>query len=195
MNSRQQTLQVYSNEAVRLLKPLVGFVALLWFIEIIDRLLFSGALDGLGIVPRQFEGLRGIIFAPLLHGNFSHLFANSVPFLVLGFLVIARHQRRFLVLSGIILLIGGLGTWLIAPANTVHIGLSGLIFGYFAFLVVSAWYERSFTAVALAVLVIVLYGGLIVGILPGGNAISWQGHFFGLIGGGVAAYYLSPRRN
>jgi membrane associated rhomboid family serine protease len=195
MNSWQQTLQLYSDEATRILKPLIGFVALLWFIEIIDRLIFSGALDGLGIVPRQLEGLRGILFAPLLHGSFSHLFANSIPFLVLGFLVMARHQRRFLAISGVILLISGLGTWLIAPVHTVHIGISGLIFGYFAYLIVSAWFERSFTAIALALLVVVLYGGLLRGILPAGNAVSWQGHFFGLVGGGVAAYYLSPRRH
>jgi membrane associated rhomboid family serine protease len=195
MNSRQQTLQVYSDEALRLLKPLIGFVAFLWLIEIIDRLIFSGALDGLGIVPRQLVGLRGIIFAPFLHGGFGHLLANSLPFLVLGFLVMLRHQRRFLLISAIILLISGLGTWLIAPAYTVHIGLSGLIFGYFAFLIVGAWYERSFAAVALAVLVIILYGGLIEGILPAGNGVSWQGHFFGLLGGLIAAFYLSPRKN
>jgi membrane associated rhomboid family serine protease len=139
-------------------------------------------------------GLRGILFAPLLHGGFGHLLANSVPLLLLGFLVMLRNQRRFLLISVVIALISGLGTWLIAPANTVHIGASGLIFGYFAFLIVSAWYERSFAAVTLALLVIVLYGGLFWGILPAGNGVSWQGHFFGLIGGGLAANYFSPRR-
>jgi membrane associated rhomboid family serine protease len=88
-----------------------------------------------------------------------------------------------------------LGTWLIAPAHTLHIGASGLIFGYFAYLIVSAYYERSFTAIALAVLVIVLYGGLLVGVLPSGNGVSWQGHFFGLLGGAIAAYYFASRQS
>lgn len=188
------TLQVYGNEAKRLLRPLLIFVALLWFVEIVDWLLLRGALDGLGIIPRQVSGLRGILFAPFLHGNFNHLIANTVPFLILGFMVMLRYSRYFLSISVIIALFSGLGIWLVGPAHTVHIGASALIFGYFAFLLVSAWYERSFGAVFLALLVIVLYGGLLSGILPQGGGISWQGHFFGLVGGGLAAYYVSPRR-
>ncbi|WP_374686184.1 rhomboid family intramembrane serine protease [Promineifilum sp.] len=188
------TLQVYGNEAKRLLRPLLIFVALLWFVEIVDWLLLRGALDGLGIIPRQVSGLRGILFAPFLHGSFNHLIANTIPFLILGFMVMLRYSRYFLSISVIIALFSGLGIWLVGPAHTVHIGASALIFGYFAFLLVSAWYERSFGAVFLALLVIVLYGGLLSGILPQGGGISWQGHFFGLVGGGLAAYYVSPRR-
>jgi len=188
------TLQVYGNEAKRLLRPLLIFVAFLWFVEIVDWLLFHGALNGLGIVPRQVSGLRGILFAPFLHGDFNHLLANTIPFLILGFMVMLRHSRYFLGISALIVLFSGLGIWLVGPAHTVHIGASALIFGYFAFLLISAWYERSFGAVFLALLVIVLYGGLLGGILPQGGGISWQGHFFGLVGGGLAAYYVSPRR-
>lgn len=195
MNSPQRKIEVYGAEAKRLLRPLLIFVAIMWLVEVLDRLIFHGNLDRLGIEPRQIIGLRGIVFAPFLHGSFAHLLANTVPFVILGFLVILRHNRQFLLISIVILLVSGLGTWLIAPADTVHIGASGLIFGYFAFLVVNAWYERSFTAVILALLVIVLYGGLIGGIWPAGNGISWQGHLFGLIGGTVAAFYFSPRRD
>lgn len=195
MNTSQQTLQRYGTEAKERFRPLLIFVAIMWLVEIIDRLIFHGNLDRLGIEPRQLAGLRGIIFAPFLHGSFAHLIANTIPFLILGFLIMARHKSHFLLISAVIVLLSGLGTWLIAPANTVHIGASGLIFGYFAFLVVNAWYERSFTAVILAMLVLVFYGGLIGGILPAGNGISWQGHIFGLMGGAVAAFYFSPRRN
>lgn len=187
MNASQQTLQDYGNETKRLLRPLLIILALMWLVEIVDWLLFDGALDRLGIAPRQLSGLRGIPLAPLLHGGFGHLVANSLPFLVLGFLVMTRHRRQFVAVSLIIVLVSGLGTWLFGPAHTVHIGASGLIFGYFAFLIVTAFYERSFKAVFLALLVIVLYGGLLLGALPQGNGVSWLGHLFGLVGGGLAA--------
>lgn len=194
MSTYEETVRRRGNEAKRLVRPLLILIACVWLIEIFDRLLFGQALDQLGIVPRQLAGLRGILFAPFLHGSFAHLLANTVPFLILGFLVMARHRGHMIIVSVIILLISGLGTWLIAPVNTVHIGASGLIFGYFAFLVVNAWFERSFAAVLLALLVIVLYGGLLVGIWPMAGGISWQSHLFGLLGGAVAAFYYSPRR-
>lgn len=194
MNSRQQALQQYSTEASRFIKPLLLFVGILWLIELLDWLFFQGALDGLGVVPRQLNGLRGVLFAPLLHGGWGHLLANTLPLLLFGFLVMLRYRPQFLFISILIALVSGLGTWLIAPANTIHIGASGLIFGYFAFLVVNAWYERSLASVVLAILVFFLYGSMLWGVLPSGNSISWQGHFFGLVGGGLAAYYIAPRR-
>ncbi|MCA9865381.1 MAG: rhomboid family intramembrane serine protease [Anaerolineales bacterium] len=193
MSDYQATIRLQANRAKDILWPLLWFVALIWMIEVFDRIVPGRSLDQLGILPRQPAGLLGIILAPFLHGNFSHLLANTIPFLILGFLVRLRHRGHFLLLSTIIVLISGLGTWLIAPANTVHIGASGLIFGYFAFLVVNAWYERSLAAIVPALLVIVLYGGLIGGILPIQNGLSWQGHLFGLVGGALAAFYLSPR--
>lgn len=195
MSAHQETIRLQANRAKDNLRPLLWLVAFLWLIEVIDRLIFGGSLDQLGIFPRQLAGLRGIFLAPFLHGSFSHLLANTIPFLILGFLVRLRHKAHFLLLSTIIVLISGLGTWLIAPANTVHIGASGLIFGYFAFLVVNAWYERSAAAIVPALLVVILYGGLIGGILPIQNGLSWQGHLFGLLGGALAAFYLSPRRS
>lgn len=189
----RDTLRLHGENAKRRLKPLLIFIAVLWFIEIVDRLIFGGALDGFGIIPHQQIGLRGILLAPLLHGNFAHLLANTLPLLVLGFLVISRHEEQFLSITIVITLISGLGIWLFAPGHTIHIGASGLIFGYFAYLVVNAWYERSLVAITLAMLVIVLYGGLLVGVLPA-NGISWQGHLFGVVGGIAAAHYFSPRR-
>ena len=192
-NPQTRTLQDYGAATKRLLQPLIFIVAIMWFVELIDWLFFSGALDRLGIVPRQLAGLQGVILAPWLHGSFGHLLANTLPFLVLGFLVMLRHRRQFAAVSLVIILISGLGTWLIAPAHTIHIGASGLIFGYFAFLLVTAWYERGFSAIALVVLVIALYGGIVWGILPQANGVSWQGHLFGLIGGALAARYVNRR--
>lgn len=194
MTAYQQALYNYSSRAKGLIRPLMIFLAAIWLLEIFDRLLFGGSLDHLGIVPRQLAGLRGVLFAPLLHAGFGHLLANSIPFLVLGLLLMMRHQTRVGLISAVVLLVTGMGTWLFAPANTVTIGASGLIFGYFAFLIVNAWYERSAGAISFAVVVIIAYGGLIWGIFPAENVVSWQSHFFGLLGGIIAAYYLSPRR-
>ena len=193
MNPQQSNLQTVGAETKRLLLPLLIIVGVMWLLEIADQLLFHGALDGLGILPRQVAGLRGIPFAPFLHGSFAHLLANTLPFLALGFLVMLRHSRQFVAVSLTIILISGLGTWLIAPAHTVHIGASGLIFGYFAFLLVAAYYERSPRAIGLALMVILFYGGLLWGALPQAGAISWQGHLFGLVGGAVAARAFVPR--
>jgi len=193
MNTQQSSLHSVGAETKRLLLPLLIIVGVMWLIEIIDRLLFHGALDGLGIVPRQIAGLRGIPIAPLLHGSFAHLLANTLPFLALGFLVMLRHNRQFWAVTLTIVLISGLGTWLIAPAHTVHIGASGLIFGYFAFLLVAAYTERSPRAIGLALMVILFYGGLVWGALPQAGPISWQGHLFGLVGGAVAARAFAPR--
>ncbi len=194
MNTTQERLQAYGDQAKRLLQPIVLFIVALWVLELVDRLFFHGQLDRLGIAPRQLAGLRGILFAPLLHASFAHLLANTIPLLILSTLIVLRHNGRFWAITGLIVLVSGLGTWLIAPAHTLHIGASGLIFGYFAYLVVNAFYERSLAAVGLAGLVILIYGGLLSGIWPGGAGISWQGHLFGLVGGGLAAYYFSNRR-
>lgn len=165
----------------------------MWLFELIDWAMLNGQLDRFGIIPRQNVGLFGIFFAPFLHGGAAHLIANTVPILVLGMLVILSNGHRFILVTALILLISGLGTWLIGPANSVHIGASGLIFGYVGFLVTTAYYERSAASILLAVLVVALYGGIVWGVLPQGNSISWQGHLFGLIGGMLAARWTGSR--
>lgn len=170
-----------------------GFILFLWLVEIADWLIFRGALDSFGIRPREIDGLQGILFAPLLHGSFAHLMANTLPLLVLGWFVLLRGFRTFITVTLVVVLVSGLGTWFIGPARSVHIGASGLVFGYFGYLLLNSWFERSLSSVLWAVGVFFLYGGLMWGVLPQGNGISWQGHLFGFIGGGVAAYLLAKR--
>ncbi len=167
-----------------------GFVLFLWVLEAVDWLVFGGALDRLGVWPRTAVGLWGILLAPLLHAGFAHLAANTVPFLVLGWFVMMRGLRDFFIVSIIVTLVSGLGIWLVAPANTVHLGASGLIFGYFGFLLLRGYFERSFSSIAWSILVLFLYGGMIWGVLPQQVGVSWQSHLFGFIGGGLAAYWL-----
>lgn len=170
-----------------------GLIGLMWAIEIIDQLL-GRALDQLGIKPRTISGLRGILFAPFLHGGFAHLIANTIPFLTLGWFVMLRRTSDFWIVSTIAMIVGGLGTWLIGAPYTVHIGASGVIFGYLGFLLFRGYFERSFTAILLSVIVVVLYGGLIWGVLPGRIGVSWEGHLFGFIGGAIAARLLAQRK-
>jgi membrane associated rhomboid family serine protease len=170
-----------------------GFVALIWVVEILDNLLFyrilRGSLDQFGIVPRRFLGLRGILFAPFLHGGYYHVAANTVPFLVLGWLVMLRNTKDFWVVSVVSALVSGLGTWLFGR-SAYHIGASGMIFGYFGYLLFRGYFERSITAIAISLLVIFAYGSMIYGILPSSHWISWEGHLFGFIGGAIAAKLL-----
>ena len=168
-----------------------GLVALAWAIEIVDRYL-PVRLDVFGIYPRTLFGLRGILFAPLLHGNFGHLIGNTVPFVMLGWLVMLRRTSDFFIVTAIVALLGGLGTWLFGAA-AIHIGASGVIFGYFGFLIARGYFERSFVSIAFSVLVAVLYGGMIWGVLPGQYGISWEGHLFGFLGGIFTARLIGKR--
>lgn len=173
-----------------------GFVALLWLIEGIDQIVFGGGMDSLGVRPRTLSGLWGILWAPFLHGGFRHLLANTGPLLILGSIVmVSRRLRDFFLISFIVVLVGGLGAWLIGPRFSVHLGASGLIFGYFGFLLLAAYFERSCRAIAIALVVLLLYSGIIWGVLPQGGGISWQTHLFGFLGGGLSAYLLSQREN
>jgi membrane associated rhomboid family serine protease len=164
-----------------------GFAGLLWLIQILNAFVFGGALVGLGVVPRTLAGLWGVLFAPFIHGSFTHLIANTVPLVVLGWLVMLRRKRDLFTVSLISALVGGLGTWLIAPALSVTVGASVLVFGYLGYLLSRGIFERRFWPIAGSLLVFFLYGGALFGVLPGAIGISWQAHLFGLLGGVLAA--------
>jgi membrane associated rhomboid family serine protease len=172
-------------------KILGGGAVLLWLIEIIDSVIFSGGLDHLGVIPRSLAGLVGILFAPFLHGGFGHLIANTLPFLLLGLLTMSRKRMDFFVVTAISALTAGLGAWLFGGAGTVHIGASGVIFGYLGFLLSRGWYERKASSIMLSLAVALGFGGMIWGVLPGLYAgVSWQSHLFGFLGGVLTARIL-----
>ena len=168
-------------------------IGVMWGVEIVD-LGLGGALKQFGIMPRSIVGLRGILFAPILHGNIPHLVANTIPFATLGWFVMLRRTSDFFGVTAIAMLVGGLGTWLFAPANTVHIGASGVIFGYLGFLISRGYFERRIGSVIVSLLIGIFYGGLIWGVLPGQIGISWQGHLFGFVGGIVAAWLMTDTK-
>ncbi len=174
------------------------FVTTFWVLEILDQFIFQhlmrGGLDRFGIAPHHLIGLRGIFFAPFLHGGWGHLIANTVPFLILGWLVMVQQTRDFFTVTAWTMLVAGLGTWLLGSPGSVHIGASSLIYGYFGFLLFRGYFERNIPSIALSLLVFFLYGSVIWGVLPGQPGISWQGHLFGFIGGVLAARSLSRAR-
>lgn len=171
-----------------------GFVALIWMIEIVDVFLFRGGLNSYGVRPRSLDGLEGILFMPFLHGSFAHLAANTLPFVTFGWLIMLQEISDFFVVSAVTMLVSGLGVWLIGTPNSVHIGASGLIFGYFGFLMLRGYFERSFTSILVSLIVGFFYGSLIWGVLPSQPGVSWQAHFFGFVGGVLAAQFLGRRK-
>jgi membrane associated rhomboid family serine protease len=178
--------------AVKGLIFVAAMAALMWVVEIADQVV-DGRLDANGIEPRELDGLDGIVWAPFLHGGFDHLIGNTIPFLLLGFAIAIGGLTRVALVSVIVALVGGLGTWLVAPANTIHIGASGIVFGYAAYLVARGIYSRSPVQIALGVLVLAVWGTtLLRGLVPE-DGISWQGHLFGAVGGVLAARLLHGR--
>lgn len=164
----------------------------LWVLEFLDQL--SGiALDDLGIDTRELDGLPEIFTAPFVHGGWDHLASNSLPFLVLGSLVLLGGTVRWLLSSLISVVSSGLTAWLLTPPNTIVLGASGLIFGWLTYLLARGLWSRKPAQIVIAVLVLFFYGGLIWGVLPSGTGISWQAHLGGAAGGVIAAWLLHRR--
>jgi membrane associated rhomboid family serine protease len=168
----------------------ISFVTLLYLVELIDVLLPVN-LDGYGIVARSFDGLDGIVWAPLLHADWQHLFANTGPVVVFAFLAMAGGIGQWLMVTATIWLIGGLGVWLTASDLTVTVGASGLAFGWLAFLLVRGVFSRSIAQLAVAFVLLALWGGMLWGVFPGTPGVSWQGHLFGALGGVLAAWLVA----
>jgi membrane associated rhomboid family serine protease len=163
-----------------------GTLAVFWAVFVVNTLL-GGSLLVFGVIPRTMIGLRGILFAPFLHASLNHIVANSIPFVVLGWMVMLRDQRHFIPVTVAAMVGSGLAAWLLGAPGSVHIGASGVIFGYLGFLMLTGWYARSVSSILLSVLVTLVWGSLVFGMIPGTPGISWQEHIGGFLGGVLAA--------
>lgn len=169
---------------------MTALLGVMWAVEIFDYVT-PGSLDmELGLVSWDVTSLDGVFFAPFLHAGFGHLMANSLPLLVLGFLAGLRGIGRFLAASLLIIVIGGVGTWFATKPGVYTVGASGLVFGYFGYVVARGLFDRRPLDILIGVGVAVAYWSILAGLLPNQPGISWQGHLFGLIGGVVAAWVL-----
>lgn len=184
------TASEQSSAISRFASPVV-LLALMWAIQIADAVL-PGSFTGFGIRSWDLSSAPGLVLAPLLHANWPHLIANSVPLLVLGCLVAVEGARRFWMVTAIVALVGGVGTWLVNVPGTLTVGASVLVFGYFGYVVLRVFMPgrvaHRIGYAVIAVIVILLYGGsMLAGIIGVSAGVSWQAHLFGGIGGGIAA--------
>jgi membrane associated rhomboid family serine protease len=181
-----------SEDRVRGFVFVAAMVAVMWVVEALDA---AGAhLDANGIHPRDPGTLPDIAFAPFLHAGWGHLIGNTVPFVVLGAAIALSGLARTVAVTVIVAVVGGLGTWLIGPAHTNHIGASGIVFGFAAYLIARGAFSRNPMHLVGGLFVIAVYGATLAFSLVPHPGVSWQGHLFGAVGGIVAARVLDRRR-
>ena len=174
---------------------IVGLLFLgMWGLEIVDTVM-NHKLDQYGIEPREADGLIGIAAAPFLHAGFGHLIGNTVPFVIMGILIALGGAARIVAVTVIVMLVSGMGVWLIAPDNTNHIGASGVVFGYATYLMTRGFYNKNALEIGVGIIIAAVFGTALLGGLAPQEGISWQGHLFGAIGGVVAARLLVKDRD
>lgn len=168
---------------------LLPFVILMWVLEVRDYLQPEASFDHFGISPRNIIGLRGILFAPFLHGDLPHLFSNTFPLLILGGLILWSSVEEFWIATFLSMFIGGGGVWAFGVTGTTHVGASILVFGYMGYLLMRGFLVKNTTSIYIAAGVLFFYGGsMIYGVLPVSVGVSWEGHLFGCIGGMMGAH-------
>ena len=170
------------------LQLLVGVVVLLTLVELVN-LITGRSLVTFGILPRTVSGLQGILFAPFIHGSFTHFLSNLLPLCVLMYLLSLGGINRLLWVSVLAMLLTGFSVWLLGGQG-YHVGASGLVYSYFGFLVVNGFASKNIKQLLIAIVTIVFYGGLIFGVFPGKTGISWESHLLGMLVGGVLGYRL-----
>ena len=181
------------SDARRALFVMAGVLAVLWVVQIANSIDHYGLSRHFGIVGREPSRLPDILSAPLLHWSFSHIEANSAPLFFLGFFAAYRGIRRFVVATVLIVVTSGLGSWLFSSTHAVEVGASGVVFGYFGYVVVRGIVDRHFLDAIVGLVVALSYWSILQGVLPNDPHISWQAHLFGLLGGIAAALLLRQR--
>ncbi|MGH2867934.1 MAG: rhomboid family intramembrane serine protease [Solirubrobacteraceae bacterium] len=193
MNHQRRQLPAQRREPIEGLILLAVIVAVMWVVEIVNSLDNNG-LNGDGIIPRNVGHLWAIITAPFLHASFAHLIDNTIPFVFMGVIIALRGAWRLFLVTAIVIIAGGLGTWLIAPAHSITVGASGVVFGYATYLISRGLFNRSWLEILTGIVVGVVWGGALLSSLVPHYGISWQAHACGAVAGLVAAALLARPR-
>jgi membrane associated rhomboid family serine protease len=172
---------------------LVGIVALMWLVEIVNTL-DSNRLDSDGIWARNLGRLWGILTAPFIHASFAHLIGNTIPFLFMGLIIALAGAARLALVTAIVIVIGGLGTWLISPGGVPTIGASGVVFGYATYLLTRGFFNRSALELLTGLIVGAIWGAALLASIVPHPGVSWEGHVSGAIAGVIAASLLKRER-
>jgi membrane associated rhomboid family serine protease len=172
---------------------MVGFCALIWLLQIVNWA-DSYRLDpSFGIWPHNVGRIEDIFTAPFLHFNWQHIEGNTVPLFVLGFLSAYRGIRKFLMVTLIVLVTSGLTVWLFQSTGDLTVGASGIIFGYFGYVLVRGVFDRNLIDVGIGIAAGLAYWTILAVAIPGTPGISWLGHLGGLVGGVLAGWVLRAR--
>ena len=182
----------FSNKVKKRAHIVLVMITLLFIIEIIN-MLTGRSLGQFGIYPRQLYSLPGIITAPFIHGSLVHFLSNAIPLAIFSFLLLIHGTKRFIMVSLWIMIMGGGLVWMFGR-NAMHIGASGVLYGYFGYLLVAGFLSRQFKLLLISLFVMLGYGGMIWGVLPSRPYISWESHLFGALAGIAAAYLWQKRR-
>ncbi len=199
-DARDESAAKFGTEAFyaslgRAFVTMCAVIPVLFLIEAVDVGIGAGRLDVAGgIIPHRIGGLDGILFSPFLHAGWDHLYGNAVPLILVGTFALAAGKRRFLWSTAVIMLVSGLGVWLIGDPDSVVVGASGVIFGYLGLLFARGFVERSWWNLGVAAFIGLLYWYQIYNVLPTDQPISWQGHLLGLCGGILAAFLFRRKR-
>ncbi len=185
---------VAARQSIEGLSLLVGIVAIMWIVEVVNSLdSYRLDTDG-GLIPRDVDRVWAIFTSPFLHAGWQHLIDNTIPFVFMGVIIAMRGAAKLALVTLIVIVVGGLGTWLIAPAGTETVGASGVVFGYATYLFARGLFDRSALQIFTGVIVGAVWGGALLSSVVPHAGISWQAHVCGAIGGVIAAWLLAGRQ-
>jgi membrane associated rhomboid family serine protease len=173
---------------------MVGFLAVIWLVQVVNwAMSYELSLD-FGIRPRELGSLPEIFSAPFLHFSWGHIEGNSGPLFVFGFLAAYRGVKKFLGVTALIVIGSGLGAWFTADAQTVGAGASGVVFGYFGYIIVRGLFDRRPIDIVIGLVMALCFAYQFSLLIPAGEGIGWQAHLFGFIAGVLGGWLFRDRR-
>lgn len=181
-------------EAKKALWVMVGLLAVMWLVQIVNAVGGYDLNQEFGIQPRDPTSLPEIFSAPFMHGNWMHIEANSGPLFVFGFLAAYRGVKKWLGVSVLIIIASGLGVWFISPSDSITVGASGLVFGYFGYIIVRGLFDRHPIDIVIGLVMALCFAYTFASLLPTDERVSWQGHLFGFAGGIIGGWLFRDRK-